>query len=522
MNILILIFCILYFILAYKRLDWAVMFIIAALPSYLIRFSIFNIPFTLLEAMILIAFFVWFSSNYKEIINNIKLRSKNNWKLEIACSLFARGKADGRRGNWKLSRYPFDIEIVLLLIISYLATAVSGFNFSALGIWKAYFFEPVLFFILVLNIFNSKKGIDKIIFSLSVSAFLVSVFAIYQKFTGAFIFNELWAATSTRRITSFFGYPNAVGLYLGPAVLLLLGWIASKISNYKIQRHLLQNKKLNFQFSTRLPDGQVSNSKIIYIKILAIILTLILAIMAIYFARSEGALIGIILGLIIFGLLTNKKSLWATIFFIIVVTVGIFLYQPAEEYILNKLLLRDLSGQIRRQQWQETWQMLSDGRIITGAGLANYQKTLVPYHTDGFFVRDYKDPDWHKKTLFNEAYRKKVWQPLEIYLYPHNIFLNFWSELGIAGMLLFIWIFIKFYYLGIKLFRISDFRFRISKNNQSDKFMIIGLLGSMAVFLVHGLVDVPYFKNDLAAVFWILISILGIIKISEEYKQNGG
>ncbi len=33
----------------------------------------------------------------------------------------------------------------------------------------------------------------------------------------------------------------------------------------------------------------------------------------------------------------------------------------------------DHSGQIRRSQWKETWEMLKDNRIIQGAGLANYK-----------------------------------------------------------------------------------------------------------------------------------------------------
>jgi len=93
--------------------------------------------------------------------------------------------------------------------------------------------------------------------------------------------------------------------------------------------------------------------------------------------------------------------------------------------------------------------MLKDGRLITGAGLANYQATVEPYHTQGIFIKDFSDPDAQRKLVFNEAYRMAHWQPLEIYLYPHNLVLNFWSELGLAGLLLFIWIILKYFWLGI-------------------------------------------------------------------------
>ena len=69
-------------------------------------------------------------------------------------------------------------------IVSFLAVLVAGFSNPAMGIWKAYFFEPLLVFILVINLFQEKKDFQKIIFSLALSALAVSVFAIYQKITG--------------------------------------------------------------------------------------------------------------------------------------------------------------------------------------------------------------------------------------------------------------------------------------------------------------------------------------------------
>jgi putative inorganic carbon (HCO3(-)) transporter len=478
MNILIFIFCVLYFILAFRRLDWAVMLLIAALPSYLIRFSVFGIPLTLLEVMILISFAVWVLKNYREVINNIKLKIRHS-TFDIRHS----------------QRYPFDVEIVLLLVISFVAVGIAGFSDSALGIWKAYFFEPALLFIIILNVFKGKDGSNKLLWSFLISALAVSVLAIYQKFTGAFIFNEFWATEETRRVTSFFGYPNAVGLYLGPMVMILFGWMIRelRITNYEL--------------------------RIKVIKLIFILFTIILSVLAIYFAKSEGALIGVITGLVIFGLLAGKKIRWATLGLVVVAVAGIITFAPAREYAVNKVLLRDLSGQFRRAQWAETWDMLKDGRLITGSGLANYKDEILPYHQEGIFVRDYNDPDWHRKTVWNEEYRNKVWQPLEIYLYPHNIFLNFWVELGIGGLLLFVWIIGKYFVIGVKLIRKSKIENRKlvdSKNN----FIVIGLLGTMIVIVIHGFVDVPYFKNDLAVMFWIFVAMVSLINLELKHENK--
>jgi O-antigen ligase len=62
-------------------------------------------------------------------------------------------------------------------------------------------------------------------------------------------------------------------------------------------------------------------------------------------------------------------------------------YAPVRQYAIKKITLRDLSGEIRKQQWRETWQMLkaSPKKFIFGTGLANYQASIAPYHQEGIF-----------------------------------------------------------------------------------------------------------------------------------------
>ena len=500
---LVFVFILLYFFLAKKRLDWAVMLLLAALPTYLIRFKVLGLPFTLLEAMVIISFAVWLIINRREFIANLR-ESKR-----IGLKAWYKNKS---------RRYPFDIEIVLLLIISFVAVGVVGFSNSAMGIWKAYFFEPVLVFILVLNVFKYTKktkidnttpyakatevknetngtrmtriNIEKILWPLTISALVISLLAIYQKFTGHFIYNELWAAEETRRVTSFFGYPNAVGLYLGPLALVMTGWL---FYNVKIKN---QNAKLFFIF-----------------------ITIICSLLSIYFARSEGALIAVVAGLVAFGIMGGRKIRWATLAVALVVGLSILSYVPVREYAVNKITLRDLSGEIRKQQWQETWQMMSISprRFIFGSGLSNYQKAILPFHQEGIFFNKDNDPEFHRHVVWNEEYKKSHWQPVEIYMYPHNLLLNFWTELGLAGMLLFIWIIFKFMFIGVKIIR--NWKLEIGNLDTPNRYLIIGLICAMVVVIVHGMVDVPYFKNDLAVMFWVLIAMMSIINLEAKDRS---
>jgi O-antigen ligase len=180
--------------------------------------------------------------------------------------------------------------------------------------------------------------------------------------------------------------------------------------------------------------------------------------LAIYLAHSEGALIAIMVALLAFGFFASKASRITVLLFILAVSGILVVNTPIREKVFQKATLMDLSGQIRRQQWKETWQMLLAGHFFSGAGLSNYKQAILPYHQEGIFVND-GDPDFRRKiVIFDDKYRAEHWQPVEIYLYPHNLALNFWSEIGFFGMLVFFWIFFKAIFISF-----SDFRLQILK-----------------------------------------------------------
>ncbi len=456
----IIIFSIFFLGLALWRLDYALFLLIMALPSYLIRFSVFGIPSTVLEVMILLTFAVWF---FKFWLPQLKHKLKNR-EARVP--------------------YPFSIEIILLIVFSFVAVGVANFNLSALGIWKAYFFEPILVFILVMNIFREKKDWQKIIWALILSAASVSILAIYQKITGQFIANPFWANEATRRVVSFFGYPNAVGLYLAPLILIFLGWFFS------------------------LPHTTTLTKTF---KKILIILVIAASLLSLYFARSEGAIIGVVAGLLIFGLCAGRRQRIATLILTAVVIGGVFFFAPTKNFVITKLTLNDLSGQIRQRQWKETLLALTGTKFITGAGLDNYQASVAPFHQEGIFFNSDNLPNFDAQLRTSSTLRAKYWQPVEIYMYPHNIFLNFWSEIGLLGALTFMWLLLRAMYISLKLV------ISYGRENRSEKYLALGLLGALVAIIVHGLVDVPYFKNDLSVMFWVLLAFIGLLNYNQSF-----
>ena len=416
--LLILFFCGFAY-LAWRNLLWATAAILALLPTYLIRFSLGPMPMTALEGMILILFAVWFIKlkfKKEKFSSPIKILEKKKW-------------------TW--------------LILAWLTFAIISFLISpdlraAAGIFKAYFFEPILFLLVFLSVVKTKKDLEIIFYALGISALAVSLFAIYQKFTGFAIPNPIWQAAETRRVTSFYGFPNAIGLYLAPIVVLYIGLFFDLVLNTKYK---------------------IKNTKNI-LTACYFLFVILLSVLAIIFARSEGAYVGILAGLFFLGLMT-KKLRWPTVVAAIIFVTVIALVPQFRHYAVEQITFQNDSGKVRLIMWKESWQMLRD-RIFSGAGLAGYQETFAPYH----------------KALH-----------IEIYLYPHDLFLNFWSELGLGGLIVFLLMIIKFFKDNLKKLPITNYQ------------LLITLSAVMITIFIHGLVDVPYFKNDLAIFFWLLIGV---------------
>ena len=447
---LILLFSAVYAVLAWRRQSLAVAFLIFALPSYLIRFEVFGVPMTLLEVMILVLSAVFivklFSGCGQTFFEKLGLRSI-------------------RFSNYKWL-------IIALLFISLLAVIMSPNRLAALGIWKAYFLEPILFFIVFINTIKSRQDLRVINFALALSALIVALFAIHQKITGAFIFNELWAASETRRVTSFFSYPNAVGLYLAPIVVYLCGLVVLKI------RQILDDLKTagdNFFAKICRMFKKPETSLFSIIEIILFVLTIIGGALAIIFASSEGALVGLAAGLFLLGLLIKPLRL-ATLIVTAVVILMILFVPALNSWVTQKATFGDFSGRLRLIMYQETWSMIKS-TPLWGGGLANYQAAVAPYH--------------HAAHIF------------EIYLYPHQLFFNFWSELGVLGLLVFVLLIIKF------------FRNYLKVNNANREFYLV-LLAVMTAILFHGLVDVPYFKNDLSVMWWLWFGLAEFCISSKE------
>jgi len=410
----ILIACLLLFsLVAWRNRHLALALLAAFLPAYLLRFSIAGIPMTLLEGFILIL---------------------------VACWLL--------RGEWhavkSLPRL-WTLAALAMLAAAIVATVVAPDHRAALGILKAYFVEPILLFFMAATTGKTEQEKERVLFGFCLAAAFASMIGMIQFITGAGI-PIPWDIE--RRVTGPFPYPNALGLFAGPAV------IVAAFRAYATQ------KLRRIQWTT-----------------IAIVCTL-----GVLLAQTEAALVAITVTLFVASLFVHRLRR----FIVPLTAVGmmlVLLIPTWRAFAFEKLSFQDYSGRVRRAQWEETGNMLRD-RLLFGAGLAGYQKALVPYHTH---------------------------QENEIFAYPHTLVLNVWSELGLPGL-------VAFAYLAWIVFVSSVKTFRLRREHgMVAPAIAFSCFAALFEMTIHGLADAPYFKNDLAALTWLLLALL---MLSSSYERR--
>ncbi len=188
--------------------------------------------------------------------------------------------------------------------------------------------------------------------------------------------------------------------------------------------------------------------------------------LVIYLTYSYGAWLGLLAALA-FILFQRKNKKILLIFFLFVVLISII--QIPSDKFQGFLDLSYPSLESRLVIWQSSWEILKDNFLI-GIGPGMFQKYYLAYQD---IFKPY--PEWAVPQ-------------------PHNVFLAFWLQTGLLGLIGFIWLLLIYFVHLLK---------------KTDPKYVLGsvLIGLMIYILVHGLVDTTYWKNDLAIIFFLIIAL---------------
>lgn len=211
---------------------------------------------------------------------------------------------------------------------------------------------------------------------------------------------------------------------------------------------------------------------------LKVSLSLAISLVALYLTKSYGGLLG--LGAGIFTLLLfipdNKKRKKTIIAFIVLAIIGIGLISTQEKF---QKIIRDNernSLTTRLQIWEISTAVLKDN-LWLGVGLGNFQQ---PYQAMAYSM--YQPP--------------LEWEVVK----AHNLYLNTWLEMGLLGLL-------SLVYLLIIFSRAVSQAIPLLWSKQKSWWLLAGMIAAMVSILTHGLLDTPYFKNDLAILFLVILAL---------------
>ena len=98
-------------------------------------------------------------------------------------------------------------------------------------------------------------------------------------------------------------------------------------------------------------------------------------------------------------------------------------------------------------------------------------------------------------------------QPIQ--LYPHNLWLTTWSEIGLLGVIAFAVIFFGLLVRGALALPYATDIYRP---------LLWGAVGALVLYTVHGMFDSPYWKNDLSVEFWLLAA-LQVVAVRSTRRQ---
>jgi putative inorganic carbon (HCO3(-)) transporter len=345
--------------------------------------------------------------------------------IAIAVGLFA---AAGRVPWWN----PYTWPALVVIAGATLGAIFTPDHRAALGLWKAYFVEPVLAGVVVAWLARLRYNARLLLAALALAGVVVAVLNL-----AAFAIEVLRHVDVVKQpAVVLYRTPNAIPLFLVP------------IQAFTLSIALFGDDRRERAVAAAF---------------------FVLASIADVTSLSRGGWLGLVAAVIVVGLFSPRRA-WVGAG-VAVLAVAALAVPGTRRRILVEFEPNspDNSVQLRWALWRSAVNLLRHQPVF-GGGLSGFQRS----------VRPFADPAYHEQLID-----------------PHNLMLNWWSETGFVGLAGFIWMLIQVLRTAVRGLDAGPW----------PRALSIGLVGLVAAVLAHGLVDVPYFKNDLAVEFWALLGL---------------
>jgi O-antigen ligase len=347
---------------------------------------------------------------------------------------------DSRIHNDSFRLIPADFAVLIFAIVATVSLLFTERLNVATNEWRVVIIEPIILYGLMRLIHIRDREMWTILDAFVLGGVVVAAIGLGQYVTGQ---NLITSEGGLMRLRSIYGSPNNVALYLGRVIPILVAYV------------LMGAGRRRAYYSIALVITGV-----------ALLLTF-----------SKGSLfLGLPAALLVvffYWRLAAGGRLWPWLVGAAAVGVIAVLSITQIPQLAGRLNPQGATGFLRLNLWRSSWNMFRDHPVI-GVGLDNFL-----YEYRGRYLMDaaWKEPNLN---------------------HPHNIFFDFATRLGLAGLAAGIFLFWSYARVVYKLPRTLTSNWRP---------IAIGLIAVLVYIVVHGLVDHSLFLVDLSFVFFFLLAI---------------
>ncbi len=382
---------------------------------------------------------------------------------------------------------PFTIPILVFLTAAAISITVASEPHLALRAFRKEVFDPLVYFLLVLFCLRSRGDLIRLLGVLLATGLMVAFLSLAQYF---FFRDQLVQETgNVLRVHAAYGSANDVGLLLDYVLPIGLALVVAKI------------------------PGSIGALKSWQFRALAIALCLPL-ILVLYLSQSHGAWLAIaaaVLFIAVFSIRDRKVLIVGAILFLVVsgLVFAVFHTRIISFLLDSHVNAQGISTTTKRLYlWRTAVNMIHDSPWF-GYGIDNwlchYSRNTVCYIPGLKHYWILIDPITHAPSgLIDEPDLS----------HPHNIFLHIWVSVGVFGLLAFIVLLVLFFWLFIRV--LAHLRSTESSRNLLLQWMTIGIGTAMFAALLQGQVDSSFLEQDLAFCFWTLVAALLLVRVLSE------
>jgi len=340
--------------------------------------------------------------------------------------------------------------LLIYIIIGILSVIASSYFKMSLRAFFTKFMEGILLYFIIVEVFKKKRHLFIVTILLFLSATVTCVDGLIQKYLTGF---DLFRHVSMVRggITAAFDHKNDLGAYLLFPVSITWSLLIYKLF-LSIKSPGLRDKRYNA----------------------AILVSFFcLFSVALGLTSSVGAWLSIIAAIFLSSILARKQIFTAMIVSMFLAFVFLALSYEARliesrHEVVN--ISSALSG--RMLVWKEVIALIKD-KPIFGTGLSTFMRTFQKYHSG-------------------------------VPTYAHNCYLQIAAEMGISGLICFLWIIGKLFWSSFRLVLSFDHN---KRQGYYLQLLFIGLLSGLFAFLIHSFVDTNLYSLQLNALFWYMMGL---------------